>query len=318
MGIQGFASPAWFLLLAAVGAIAAGYVLVQRMRRRHLLRFANLDLLDKVAPKRPGRGRHVPAVLFVVAFVVLIVGLAGPVADAKVPRNRAVVMLVIDVSLSMQATDISPSRIESAKASAKSFVDGMTPGINLGLETFGGTATIVVTPTTDRKPVEDGIDNLKLDASTATGDAIAAALQAIEQFGRIVPGGPPPARIVLMSDGKQTTGRDEFEAAKLCAEANVPVSTISFGTTDGTITLNGRLTPVPVDDDSLHRVADLSGGQFYKADSGQKLQEIYDTLGQQIGYETTRRDTSKPYFAIGAILSLTAAATALLITQRLP
>lgn len=318
MGIDGFATPAWFGLLGAVTLIAVGYVLAQRRRKRQAMRFANLELLERVAGRRQGWPKHIPALLFVIAFLVLTVGMAGPTASAKVPRNRAVVMLVIDVSLSMRATDINPTRIASAQASAKSFVQNMPPGINLGLETFGGAATVDVSPVTDRRPVLDAIDNIKLQQATATGDAMAAALQSIQEFERVIPGGPAPARIVLMSDGKQTTGRDEFEVARTCADAKVPVNTISFGTSDGVIDLEGEQVPVPVDDDSLHRVADIAKGQFYKADTSNKLQDIYNNLGEQIGYETKEQDVSKSFFAVGSVLSMIGAGAALLLTQRLP
>jgi Ca-activated chloride channel family protein len=318
VSIDGFATPWWFLVLLLVAAIVVGYLLVQRRRKRHVLRFANLSVLERVAPRSPGWRRHVPAALFVAAFVLLTVGLAGPTAEAKVPRNRATVMLVLDVSNSMVATDIQPSRIKAAQASAKSFVRNMTPGVNLGLETFGGSATINVSPATERQPVLDSIDAIKLLPGTATGDAIAAALQAISQFGRIIPGGPPPAAIVLMSDGKQTVGRSEFEAAKDAKAQKVPIYTISFGTLDGVIELEGQRIPVPVDDDSLHQLADDTDGQFFKADSNQKLQEVYDRLGEQIGYETTERDVSKPFFSFGALAAILAAGTALVISQRLP
>lgn len=228
MRVDGFAAPAWFVLLVAIGLVVVGYVLVQRRRKRRVLRFANLSLLESVAPRRPAWPRHAPATLFVIAFVLLTIGLAGPVAQARVPRDRAVVLLVVDVSLSMESTDITPSRIKAAQASATTFVQGMTPGINLGLETFGGSATVEVAPTTDRAPVLAAINTVKLQESTATGDAIAAARQAIQQFATIVPGGPLPARIVLMSDGKQTVGRDEFAEATACGAAKIPISTISF------------------------------------------------------------------------------------------
>jgi Ca-activated chloride channel family protein len=318
VSIDGFTSPTWFALFTIVTAILIGYLLVQRRRKRYTLRFANLALLERVAPRHPGRLRHLPAALFMIAFILLIVGLAGPTAQAKVPRNRAVVMLTIDVSNSMVATDIQPTRIKSAQASAKSFAQNMTPGINLGLETFGGTPTTDVTPTTDRQPILDGIDAIKLLPATGTGEAIAAALQAIDTFGHIVPGGPPPAAIVLMSDGKQTVGRDEFVVAQDAATKKIPIYTISFGTSAGVIELDGHRIPVPVDDDSLHRLADITGGAFFKADSDQKLRQVYDQLSQDIGYETTEQDASKPFFALGALASLTAAGTALLISQRLP
>jgi Ca-activated chloride channel family protein len=259
--------------------------------------------------------------LLVVALLLLILGLAGPTADAQVPRNRATVMLVIDVSLSMQSTDVKPTRLAAAKDAAISFVRQLTPGVNLGVESFAGSATVLVSPTTDRDQAVRAIQNLKLAESTATGDALAAALNAIDAVNQLIPGqnqGPPPARIVLMSDGKQTTGRDEFEVATKAGAAHIPISTISFGTLYGTVDINGEEVPVPVDDDSLSRVAQLSGGQFYPAQSNQQIHQVYDNLARQIGYQTIHQDVSRPWLIMGTLTCLAAAGAALLLSQRLP
>jgi Ca-activated chloride channel family protein len=325
--LSGFASPWWFLLLLGVGALGAGYVVVQRMRRRRVLRFANLELLEKVAPQGPQWTRHVPASLLLVALLLLTVALAGPTAEQRVPRNRATVMLVVDVSLSMESTDVAPNRLQAAQVAAKSFVTGLTPGINLGLISFAGTATVLVSPTTDRQGVVKAIDTLRLAQSTATGEAIFSALQAIEGFSQIVggPEGPPPARIVLMTDGKQTIPTDDpddtrgaFTAARAAAAQNIPVSTISFGTADGTVEIDGRTTGVPVDDDSMREIAQLSGGDFYKAASAEEVRQVYDTLGEQIGYELRDADASRPWLMLGTLLAVVAAGTSLFIGQRLP
>src|ERR687896_1207688 len=202
-----FSHPWWLLLLVVVGALAVGYVLLLRRRRRDTVRFTNLELLDRVAPKRPGWYRHLPAAALIVALAVLTIALAGPQAEARVPRNRATVVLVVDVSLSMQATDVEPNRLAAAQAAAKEFANQLTPGINLGLVSFAGTAAVLVSPTVDREPVVRAIDGLKLSESTATGEAIFAALQSVETFSQAIDGGgegPPPARIVLMGGGKQT------------------------------------------------------------------------------------------------------------------
>jgi Ca-activated chloride channel family protein len=260
-------------------------------------------------------------VLLVVALLLLILGLAGPTADAQVPRNRATVMLVIDVSLSMQSTDVNPTRLAAAQDAAISFVRQLTPGVNLGVESFAGSATVLVSPTTDRDQAVRAIQNLKLAESTATGDALAAALNAIDAVNQVIPGqnqGPPPARIVLMSDGKQTTGRDEFEVATQAGAAHIPISTISFGTLYGTVDINGEQVPVPVDDDSLSKVAQLSGGQFYPAQSNQQIHQVYDNLAQQIGYQTIHQDVSRPWLIMGTLTCLAAAGAALLLSQRLP
>ncbi|MFL6148005.1 MAG: VWA domain-containing protein [Pseudonocardiaceae bacterium] len=327
MSLTGFTSPLWFLLLVVIAALAVGYVWMQRRRRRQVLRFANLAMLERVAPKSQGWYRHLPVALLLAALVLFTIALAGPTAEQKVPRNRATVMLVIDVSLSMRATDIEPTRIAAAQREAKRFAHDLTPGVNLGLVSFAGSATVLVSPTTERASVMRAIDNLKLAEATGTGEAIFAALSSIEAFGAVVPDvqGPPPARIVLLTDGKQTVptpdgddSRGGFTAARAAATAKVPISAISFGTAYGQVEINGERQPVPADDDSIRRIADLSGGQFYDAASAGQLSDVVSTLGEQIGYETKRADASKPWLIAGTLFAIIAAAGALAIGQRLP
>lgn len=327
MSLSGFTAAIWFLLLLVVAALAAGYVWMQRRRRRQVLRFANLAMLERVAPKRQGWQRHVPVALLLAALVLFTVALAGPTAEQKVPRNRATVMLVVDVSLSMRATDIEPSRLAAAQREAKRFAHELTPGVNLGLVSFAGSATVLVSPTTERVSVIRAIDNLKLAEATGTGEAIFAALSSVEAFGAVVSDaqGPPPARIVLLTDGKQTVPtadgddpRGAFTAARAAGAAKIPISAISFGTAYGQVEINGERQPVPADDESIRRVADLSGGQFYDASSAGQLSDVVNTLGEQIGYETKRADASKPWLIAGTLIAVLAAAGALAIGQRLP
>ncbi|MDT8912663.1 VWA domain-containing protein [Amycolatopsis sp. PS_44_ISF1] len=326
MSLTGFTAPWWFLLLILVAAVAVGYALAQRARRKRVLRFANLELLEKVAPKAQGWIRHLPAVLIVLSLLVLTVALAGPTAEQKVPRNRATVMLVIDVSLSMEATDVTPTRLKAAQDAATQFAKNLTPGVNLGLISFAGTATVLVNPTTDRAGVVKAIGDLKLAQSTATGEGIFAALQSIESFSAVVGGadGPPPARIVLMSDGKQTVPEDlyaprgAYTAAQAAKQAHMPISSISFGTSHGSVEIEGRPQDVQVDDNSLHEIAQLSGGEFYKAASADELKRVYADLGEQIGYELKDADASKPWVVIGTLMLMAGAAAALLIGQRIP
>jgi Ca-activated chloride channel family protein len=285
------------------------------------LRFSNLALLEKVMPRQPRWSRHAPAALIAVALVALVIGLSGPTMDARVPRNRAIVMLVIDVSLSMHATDVLPSRIAAAEDAAADFVRGMTPGENLGLESFAGTSAVLVEPTVDRAPVIDEIQHLVLAESTATGDALATALQAIHVFEQQIPGGSgaaPPAQIVLMSDGKQTIGRDEFAVAAQAAREKIPINTISFGTPYGSVVINGQTIPVPVDDDALSEVARISGGEFFTARSNAQVHQVYQTLGTQIGYQIQRVDASKPWYVLGTLAALVSVGLALSRGQRLP
>ncbi|MGH3841768.1 MAG: VWA domain-containing protein, partial [Pseudonocardiaceae bacterium] len=200
-------------------------------------------------------------------------------------------------------------------------------GVNLGLVSFAGSATVLQPPTTDRLSVIRSIDNLKLAEATGTGEAIFAALSSIEAFGAVVSDaqGPPPARIVLLTDGKQTVPtpdgddpRGAFTAARAAAAAKIPISAISFGTAYGQVEINGERQPVPADDESIRRIADLSGGQFYDASSAGQLSEVVNTLGEQIGYETKRADASKAWLIAGTLAAILAAAGALAIGQRLP
>lgn len=326
MSLTGFSAPWWFLLLFVVAAVVVGYVLAQRARRRRTMRFTNLALLEKVAPRERRWPRHVPAALLTVALILLTFALAGPTAEQKVPRNRATVMLVMDVSLSMEAKDVAPTRLKAAQEAARTFAQGLTPGVNLGLISFAGTASVLVAPTTERDGVVRAIDNLKLAQSTATGEGIFAALQAIDGFSAVVGGaeGPPPARIVLMTDGKQTVPEDQYDprgaftAAIAAKQQDVPVSTISFGTSHGVVEIEGQQQPVEVDDESMREIARLSGGEFYKAATADQLKEVYASLGEQIGYETKNVDASKPWLALGTIVLIGAAGASLLLGQRLP
>jgi Ca-activated chloride channel family protein len=327
MSLSGFTAPVWFLLLLAVLALAVGYLLAQRLRRRRTLRFTNLALLESVAPRRQRAWRHLPAVVLVLALVALTVALAGPTSEQKVARNRATVVLAVDVSLSMEATDVTPSRIVAAQTAAKAFADGLTPGVNLGVVAFAGTATVLLSPTTDRNAAKAAIDSLQLAERTATGEAIFTSLQSISTLSAVLGGqggDPVPARVVLLSDGKQTVPeypddpRGSFTAAAAAKSAGVPVSTISFGTTTGRVGIDGRTTPVPVDDASMRRIAQIAGGDFYTASSISDLSAIYDTLAEQIGYETTFGDASRPWLLTGTLLAVLAAVGSLVLTQRLP
>ncbi|MFE9576639.1 VWA domain-containing protein [Nocardia sp. NPDC006044] len=334
MSISHFTAQIWLGFLVVVALIALGYILVQRSRHKHMLQFSNMELLEKVAPARPSQFRHVPVALMLVGLVFLTVAAAGPTAVKKVPRNRATVILVMDVSLSMEATDVPPSRLQVAQKAGKEFVDGLTPGINLGFVTFAGTASVMVSPTTNREAVKAAIDNIKLAERTATGEGIFTALNSIDTLASVLGGAetPPPARIVLMSDGKQTVPDDKdidnprhgFTAARLAKNKNIPVSTISFGTEWGSVEIpdqdgqGSQRVKVPVDNDSLREIAKLSGGDFYTASSLAELTAVYDTLEQQIGYEMTRGDASRPWLLLGMLLVAAGVVTGLLYRQRLP
>src|SRR6202158_3708722 len=200
MTLSGFEHVWFFLFLVVVLGLIGLYIVVQLARHRRMLRFANMELLESVAPKRPSRWRHLPAILLVASLLMFTVAMAGPTHDVRIPRNRAVVMLVIDVSQSMRATDVSPSRLAAAQDAATQFAGQLTPGLNLGLIAYAGTATVLVSPTTNRDATKASIDKLALADRTATGEGIFTALQAVATVGAVIGGGAarPPAPSVLM------------------------------------------------------------------------------------------------------------------------
>lgn len=326
MTLSGFEHAWFFLFLLVVLGIVGLYIVVQLSRHRRMLRFANMELLESVAPKRQARWRHLPAILAVVALVFLTVAMAGPTHDVRIPRNRAVVMLVMDVSQSMRATDVLPNRMAAAQEASKQFADELTPGINLGLISYAGTATVLVSPTTGREATKNAIDGLQFADRTATGEGIFTALQAIATVGAVIGGGdePPPARIVLFSDGKETVPsnpdnpKGAFTAARAAKDQGVPISTISFGTPYGYVEINDQRQPVPVDDEMLKKIADLSGGEAFTASSLEQLREVYANLQQQIGYETIRGEASTGWLRLGAVALALATLAALAINRRLP
>jgi Ca-activated chloride channel family protein len=306
----------WFLLVVA--ALIAAYVVMQLRRKEYAVRFTNLNLLDSIAPKRPTWRRHVPAAAFVLAMIALVTAFAQPARPVKVPRERATVVMAIDVSLSMEATDVSPNRLVAAQEAAKSFVDIVPGRLNIGLVAFSGAAQVLVSPTTDHALLKRGIDTLQLGPRTAIGEAVFASLAAIASVPTEPGQAPAPGRIVLMSDGETTVGRDNAAATKAASDAKVQVSTIAFGTDDGTVEVEGRSIPVPVNRDALAQIADGTGGKAFEATTAKELRRVYDNIGSSIGYRTEQREVTSWLVGIALAFALAAAAGSLLWTSRLP
>jgi Ca-activated chloride channel family protein len=232
---------------AAAGfAVAGVYVWRQFRRRQYAMRFTNVDLLRTLAPKGLGWRRHAAAGAFLLCLVALGSAMARPSVDKEEPLERATVMLAIDVSLSMEAADVAPTRMQAAQEAAKQFVAELPPTYNLGLVSFAKSANVLVSPTKDRTAVITGIDGLTLAEATATGEAVFTSLEAIRTVPADGADGAPPARIVLLSDGYRTSGRSIDDAAAAAAAANVPVSTIAFGTDTGVVDIRGEPKRVPV------------------------------------------------------------------------
>jgi Ca-activated chloride channel family protein len=316
-----FLDPTRLYLLVAVAGLMIAYAVLQARRRTYALKFTNIQLLDRVAPRQPGFRRHIPAVLFLLALAVLVVGFAQPTHQEKVPRERATIVLAIDTSLSMEATDVEPSRIEAAKSAAASFIDIIPPKINIALIQFNGNAVVKVPPTIDHDRLKLGISQLELGQRTAKGEAIFASLETIKSIPSDGQGTAPPARIVLMSDGKTTDGRPDDVAAQAALDAGVPISTISFGTDNATIPSpeNPRYQyPVPVDRKALQQIADTTHGKFFDAASESELRAIYDDIGTSVGYTTEEKDASAVFIGGALVLLLLTSGLSLAWFSRLP
>jgi Ca-activated chloride channel homolog len=321
-----YLAPSRLWLMVVVLALAAAYIGLQVRRREYAVRFTNLDLLRSVAPRTPGWRRHLPAIALVLGLACMVLALARPAREEKVPRERATVILAIDTSLSMMATDVAPNRIDAAKKAAKVFLDIIPPKINVGLVSFNGRAILNVPPTTDRLAVKNAIDDLELAEKTAIGEAIYSSLEAI----KLAPKGENekeavPARIVLMSDGSTTVGRPDAIASREAKRRNVPVSTIAFGTDHGSITIanpngSGEMVTqeVDVNTEALQDIADDTGGKAFTAATEAELREVYKDLGSSVGFVIEFREIILWFVGVAMVLLVGSSLMSLLWFSRLP
>lgn len=282
-----FLSPGRLWLLLGVVALGALYVVVLRWRRGATIRFTQVDLLDKVAPQRPRWRRHVVAGLQLVGLTFAVVAVARPVhrtTENTTTQGRIVVLF--DVSLSMMADDVDPTRFEAAQQAARNFVDEVAPGVEVGLISFSGAVSVDVDPTLDRATMRRGIDNLELAESTAIGDALSAGTKLlVNSADPNADPDQPPGVMVLLSDGETTVGRLTSDGAAEAADAGIPVYTISFGTEGGSISNpdTGEVVPVPVRPADLQLVAEETGGESFEAQTGDELASAYDQITESLG-----------------------------------
>ena len=306
-----FLAPSRLWLLLAVGATAVAYLALEVGRRRDVARFATPALFPLVAPSRRGWRRHVAAGLSGLALVVIVLGLARPARAEQVPRREGTVILVLDVSSSMEATDVSPSRLAAAVDAADGFVADLPDGLQVGLVSYDRTARVLATPTTDHELVRAGLARLTTRRGTDTAAALRAALEALPQSA------DGDASIVLLSDG-HTDDRAAEAVARDAADRDVPITTIAFGTDMGTIHYEGRVLPVPVNEEDLASLADATGGRTFSAATGEELQSVYEDIGSSVGYETEPREVGRWFTGVALALTTLAAVGSLVWFSRIP
>jgi Ca-activated chloride channel family protein len=314
-----FLSPWWLLAVLPVVGMAGAYWWRQRRRQAIAVRFSNVELLRSVAPGGIGPyRRHSAAVALLLSLFILSLGLARPAVDGREPLERATVMVALDVSLSMMADDVAPSRLGAAQQAAKEFVEELPDAFNVGLVSFAKSANVIVSPTKDHAQIISAIEGLQLQEATATGEAVFVCLDAIAGVPTDGAAEAAPARIVLLSDGYRTFGRSLESAADAAAAANVPVSTIAFGTDEGSVSIGGSSQRVPVDRQALERLAGTTGGHYYEAATAEGLQQVYEDMGSSIGYKTVAKEVGRVFLGLGLLLALSAAGLSLLWSSRLP
>jgi Ca-activated chloride channel homolog len=296
-----FASPLLLAGLALVPLLVALYVRSERRRPA----FAAPQLMDAVAPRRPRWRRHVPVAVLGLAVAGLIVALARPQVTVAVPVEQATVVIATDRSGSMLARDVAPSRLVAARRAAGTFLDKVPGDVRVGAIAFNHRPTVLQTPTRDHEAVREALAGVRAAGSTATGDALAAALRTIRESRAPQASKQPPAAIVLLSDGKSVRGRDALAVAEEARKAKIPVYTVALGTATGTIESRRAdgttaVTPVPPDTETLKQVAERTGGKAFAIDDAKQLSEVYERLGSELATEKRKKEMTS-LFAGGAL-----------------
>jgi Ca-activated chloride channel family protein len=339
-----FGSPELLVGLLLIPLAIAGYLFVQRRRVRYAVRFTNVDLVANLVPRMPAWRRHVPPVLYLAAIGALALALARPTMTMAVPREEATIILAIDISRSMIATDVQPTRLAAAQKAASDFVDQLPESFQVGLVAFSTAPRVLVTPTTDRAAIHGALASLIADGGTALGDAIAMSLDVAglpRSSGPIAPtpapsgsaapspsaspsGEPPLVATVLLSDGANSTGELEpLDAASQAAALGVPVYTIALGTENGSVQVRndrGDLVTVrvPPDVETLAAVAETTGARFFDAPTAEDLAQIYNSLGSKVGFTEEPQEVTQLFAAVGLAFVLVGAGLAAHWFNRFP
>lgn len=311
-----FMTPAVLLLWILVPVLLILYIWISANKSKRGMRFTNTGVLAAVVPKQSQVVRHLAVALSLIALTALVGASARPQGIDHVPRERATVVVVMDVSQSMQAIDVRPTRIEAAKQAAVTFIKSLPSGFNVSIVALWGSPNIAAAPTTDRGAIERVINALQLKDSTAIGDGIQTALKALEQAPKGEDGSVAPGAIVLLSDGQNTSGSDPGGAAAEAKSKNVPVFTIAYGTAAGYVDLDGRREPVPPDTQLLKQIADASGGAAYTAESAGQLEDVYRRVKSDVGTEEVKREITANWALYGLVAAGLAALGAVLLGAR--
>ena len=320
-----FEWPLALLALVLVPVTLAGYLLVQRRRMRYAARFTNLDLLANIVERSPGWRRHLPPALALLALTALVVAVARPSATIAVPRERATVILTMDTSGSMTATDVAPTRLDAARSAADRFLEQLPEKFRVGVVSFSSQAQVLAPPTDDRALVRQTLTSLEAEGGTALGEAIVRSVEAARAGAGEAEqrADPPPVSILLLSDGANSVGPEPTETAREAEAARIPIYAIALGTPDGIVqgtdrAGNSRTIRVPPDPETLARVAEMTNGRFFDAPTEGDLRSVYREIGSQVGFEEEEQEVTFLFAAAGGLLLLVGASLSALWFNRIP
>ncbi len=307
-----FEWPAMLAALLLVPALVVAYILALRRRKQYTISFTNLDLLKEVAGEQPGIKRHIPPLLFLIGLTALLFALARPMMNINVRRAGASIMLVMDVSYSMNAEDLKPTRFAAAQQSAKQFVQQLPATARVGLVSFSGKANLNAPLTLDHNAVLEAIAGLKLDNGTAIGDGLLNALEHIAAQNQ-----QTPANIILLSDGESSQGYAPLDAATRAQQMQVEVNTVGIGQRGERTQLNANQT-VGLDETTLKSIAERTGGQYFYAAEASQLESIYKNLSTSVSLVREPTEVTAIAAGIGALFLVAAALLSLLWFQQFP
>ena len=333
-----FLWPQFLWLLLALPLLVLLYVWVQRRRKKLALRYASLSIVQQALGKGPGWRRHLPPLLLLLALAALILASARPVAVVSLPSNQQTIILAMDVSASMRATDVEPNRLVAAQEAAKTFLKELPRDIKVGIVAFAGSAQVAQGPTLNREDLVSAIDRFQLQRATATGNAIVISLSTLfpkagielqqlslermrggvgrsldqappkqDEFVPVPPGSYTTGAIVMLTDGQRTTGVDPLDAAKMAADRGVKVYTVGVGTVDGEIIgFEGWSMRVRLDEETLKTIAQKTAAEYFYAGTAHDLKRVYQSLSSRLTLEKKETEVSALFALAGALLALLA------------
>jgi Ca-activated chloride channel homolog len=318
VSIPTFISPERLWILLLIPVLIALYVVILKRKSRMGMRYPNTAILGQVATKQSQWRRHLAVALSLLGLAALSVAWARPEGIEMVPRERATVIMVIDTSQSMAATDVEPNRLDAAKAEAIKFLDLLPSKYNVAVVSLSGNPAIRLPPTVDRSLAKQTINSLKLADSTAIGESVYSALEALSMAPKADDGTAAPGAIVMLSDGQNTAGRSPIQAAVAAKDANVPIYTIAYGTQTGYVDLDGKRELVPPDTELLTTMAKTSGGADFTAESANDLEQVYKNIGSEVGHVASKKEITAAWAGYGLAFAVVAALAAVSLGARWP